>query len=126
VYPSTDMACSTRSHQLFAKGFLLDRTTIDWFIGHYTRTPADRDDPRASPLRAVNLAGLPPALVLVAGFDPLRDEGCAYAEKLAAAGVRARVRNDAGMFHGYFATSGTIGVAKDAMADVVRTLAAEL
>jgi acetyl esterase len=126
VYPSTDMACSTRSHHLFAKGFLLDRTTIDWFIGQYTRTAADRDDPRASPLRATSLAGQPPALILVAGFDPLRDEGCAYAEKLTAAGVRARVRNDTGMFHGYFATSGTIAVAKHAMADVVRTLAAEL
>jgi acetyl esterase len=122
VYPATDLTCSARSHALFARGFLLEASTIRFYIDQYVRTPADIDDPRASPLKAASFAGLPPAMVVTAGFDPLRDEGRAYADALAAAGVPVTYRNDAGMVHGYLAMSGAIDVAKDAMAEAVREL----
>jgi acetyl esterase len=122
VYPATDLTCSARSHALFARGFFLEAPTIRFYIDQYIRTPADIDDPRASPLKSTSFAGLPPAMVITAGFDPLRDEGKAYADALAAAGVDVTYRNDAGMVHGYFAMSGAIDVAKDAMSEAVREL----
>ncbi len=122
IYPATDLSCSTRSHALFARGFLLEETTIQFYIDQYVRTRADIDDPRASPLKSKSFRGLPPAMVVTAGFDPLRDEGKAYADALAAAGVPVTYRNDGGMVHGYFALSGAVDVAKDAMSEAVREL----
>ncbi len=123
IYPATDLSCSAASHKLFARGFLLEASTIRFYIDQYIRTPADIDDPRASPLKSASFAGLPPAMVITAGFDPLRDEGRAYADALAAAGVEVTYRNDAGMVHGYFAMCGAVDVAKDAMGEAVRELA---
>ncbi len=122
VYPATDLTCSTPSHELFARGFLLEASTIRFYIDQYVRTRADIDDPRASPLKATSFRGLPPAMVMTAGFDPLRDEGKAYADALAAAGISVTYRNDAGMVHGYFSLSGAVDVAKDAMSEAVREL----
>ena len=123
IYPATDLSCSAASHKLFARGFLLEASTIRFYIDQYIRTPADIDDPRASPLKSASFVGLPPAMVITAGFDPLRDEGRAYADALAAAGVEVTYRNDAGMVHGYFAMCGAVDVAKDAMGEAVRELA---
>ncbi|MEI2779256.1 MAG: alpha/beta hydrolase [Tetrasphaera sp.] len=94
--PVTQMAAPTRSREQFATGYFLTKANMDWYEAHYLGE-ADPTDVRASPLLADDLAGLPPAYVAVAGFDVLRDEGIAYAEKLRAAGVPVtlRVQEDA-------------------------------
>src|SRR6266508_1156270 len=75
VYPVTDVSAESQSYRDFAEGYLLTRESMRWFTNHYLKSASDADDWRASPLRAPSLAGLPPALVVTAGFDPLRDEG---------------------------------------------------
>ena len=87
VYPATDMAMVTRSSQTINEGILTTKT-MKWFTDHYLRGPKDVSDWRASPLRAANLAGVAPALVLTCAYDPLCDEGIAYARRLAREGVR--------------------------------------
>ena len=119
IYPATDMTRSMKSHELFAQGFYLEKGSIDFYLGHYLGTNDPRD-PRASPWFG-DVSGVPPALVITAGFDPLRDEGKAYADKLRAAGVPVEYRNDAGMFHGYFAC-GRLAVAADALAHAARAV----
>lgn len=91
LVPATDFSRTYRSAELFAKGYFLTAANMDWYEAHYL-DGADRSDPRASPLLAESLADLPPAYVAVAGWDPLRDEGIAYAEALRAAGVPVTVR----------------------------------
>ena len=85
-----------------AEGYFLSRAVMEWFCGHYLDDPSHGTDWRVSPLRAKNLAGLAPAVVCTAWFDPLRDEGTAYAEALAAAGVTTRYHDGPGLIHGYF------------------------
>lgn len=89
IYPATDQHRGAPSHTENAQGYLLTRDTMDYFCGHYLADPAQHDDWRASPLLCEDLGRLPPALVLTAGYDPLRDEGKAYAERLTAAGNSA-------------------------------------
>ncbi|MGO9488486.1 MAG: alpha/beta hydrolase [Solirubrobacteraceae bacterium] len=100
IYPVTDCAEVSRSRLTFAEGFLLTKENMDWyeeqFIGAH-----DRRDPRISPLLAPSLAGLPPTLLVTAGFDPLRDEGEAYAGRLATEGVRTVARRHPGYVHGF-------------------------
>src|SRR5258708_1566513 len=85
-----------------AEGFFLSRGVMEWFCGHYLADPTHGVDWRVSPLRAKSLAGLAPAVVCTAWFDPLRDEGKAYADALATAGVTTRYHHGAGLIHGYF------------------------
>jgi acetyl esterase len=87
VYPATDMAMVTDSSQHASEGILTTKT-MKWFIDHYLRGPKDVTDWRASPLRAADLSGVAPALVLTCSYDPLRDEGVAYARRLEREGVR--------------------------------------
>ena len=101
IYPVTDLVGETRSYRDFAEGYLLTREGMRWFIAHYLTAEAEAVDWRASPLRAQSLAGLPPALIVTAGFDPLRDEGEAYAERLRDAGVRVDSVCYGGMIHGF-------------------------
>ena len=89
IYPVTHQHQVTPSHTENAQGYLLTRDTMNYFAGHYFADPAQHDDWRASPLLREDLGRLPPALVLTAGYDPLRDEGKAYAERLTAAGNQA-------------------------------------
>ena len=103
VYPVTDYAGDTGSYRTYAQGYgMLDARSMRWFRDHYLRGEADRLDWRAAPLRAGDLSGLPPALVLTAQCDVLRDEGEAYAQRLSAAGVDVEYQECPGMIHGFF------------------------
>lgn len=102
VYPVTDYEFESPSMVDNAKGYFLEAETMRWFYDHYARTPDDFADPRFSPMRADDLTGLPRAVVVTAEFDPLRDQGEAYAARLRDAGVpTATVRAD-GLIHGFF------------------------
>ena len=101
VYPATDVTGDYPSREENASGFFLDQPTLIWFIGHYADTASDLADPLISPLRG-DLAGQPPAVIVTAALDPLRDEGVAYAEALAAAGVEVHQTTYPGLIHGFF------------------------
>jgi acetyl esterase len=101
IYPSTDLRLQTRSAELFSRGFLLTRADMDWYRRQYAPDPGTWTDPAASPLLAPSHAGLPPTWVWTAGFDPLRDEGAAYAEALRQAGVTAHHRCFTDQVHGF-------------------------
>lgn len=117
LYPATDGAGEYRSRELFSDGFFLTEAQMDWFKDQYV-ADADPLDPRLSVLRADDLTGLPPALVVTAGFDPLRDEGEAYARALRDAGVRVALRRFPGLIHG-FANAATVSrVSRDALIEV--------
>jgi len=126
VYPATDLGGDTPSHKSCGEGFLLTQADMDWFRGQYLNTPAEIDDPRASPLRAADLAGVAPALVFTAGFDPLRDEGQAYAKRLSAAGVKTIHREFDTLIHGFVGMRGALQAAARAMDDMVAGLRHEL
>jgi acetyl esterase len=118
VYPVTDHDFTTGSYVEHGDtGLLLDRAGMVWFWDHYAPDIADRDNPDASPLRASSHAGLPPAYVIIAEYDPLRDEGLAYAEKLSAAGVDVTVRTYDDMLHGFFTMPNFIQRGNEAIAD---------
>jgi acetyl esterase len=101
MYPTTSFAHDTLSTQENANGYFLTRDDMLWFRSLYLRSDADRDNPYASPLRARDLRGLPPALVMTAEYDPLRDEGEAYATRLREAGVAVLCTRYNGMIHGF-------------------------
>ncbi|MBX9942731.1 MAG: alpha/beta hydrolase [Reyranella sp.] len=126
IYPATDMAFDSPSHKSCGEGFMLTRAAMEWFRGHYLGGLGDIDDPRASPLRADDLAGLAPALVYTAGFDPLRDDGRAYADRLAAAGVKTIHREFDSLIHGFVGMRGVLQAAARAMDDMVAGLRHEL
>ena len=102
VYPATDFAMTHPSHSELETSILLTHSVIKWFCNHYLNSTADIDHWKASPARATTLAGLPPAYVLTAGADPLRDEGAEYAVRLKEAGVPVTYRHFPGQFHGFF------------------------
>lgn len=101
IYPVTDVMRETRTYADFADGYMLTRDSMRWFIAHYLTSKDDARDWRVSPLRAPSLAGLPPALIVTAGFDPLRDEGEMYAGRLRDAGNRVDYVCYGGMVHGF-------------------------
>ena len=101
VYPATDVAGEYPSRTENATGYFLDEPTMNWFAAQYLDADTDLLDPRLSPLRG-DLAGQPPAVVVTAEYDPLRDEGVAYADALAAAGVPVHQHTYAGLIHGFF------------------------
>jgi acetyl esterase len=111
VYPVTDLGAEAKSYTDFADGYMLTRESMRWFRAHYLARPGDAMDWRASPLRAASLAGLPPALVITAGFDPLRDEGEAYAARLRDAGVTVDTVCFGGMIHGFAGMGKVLGSA---------------
>lgn len=125
IYPATDAAGDYPSRQANGDGYLLTVPLMDWFRDHYL-DGADPADPRFSPLRAASLSDLPPALVVTAGFDPLLDEGRAYAEALSAAGVAAELRNYPGMIHGFINLAGGVDVARQAVDEMAAALKAGL
>lgn len=108
VYPVTDVGQDTPSYRENAEGFYLTAADMHWFWACYLGPVGDGGGPYASPLRAVNLGGLPAATVLTAECDPLRDEGNAYAERLREAGVPVTATCYPGMFHGFFGLAGRL------------------
>jgi acetyl esterase len=124
VYPVTDGACDTASYHANANSYLLTKEMMLWFWNHYVRTAADRLQPMASPLRAQSLHGLPPALVQTAEFDPLRDEGEAYAARLKEAGVPVRLTRYDGMIHGFFGMASVMDRATTAIGEAAAALRA--
>ncbi len=102
IYPATDNRTESESRRTLGDGYFLTTALMKWFFDHYAPAGVDRTDPRVSPLFAKDFAGLPPALVITAGFDPLRDEGKAYADRLMQAGVKVSFTNYPGTIHGFF------------------------
>jgi acetyl esterase len=102
IYPAVDSAGEYPSRAENARGYFLEQPTMEWFYGHYAGAWEDAKDPRLSPLHGADLSGLPPAVIVTAEYDPLRDEGEAYGEALRAAGGTAEVRRYDGMIHGFF------------------------
>jgi len=124
VYPRTAPDEDAPSHAAFADGYLLTRATILWFHAHYRSREDDRRDWRYAPLLRADLARLPPALVVVGEFDPLRDEGIAYAARLRDAGVSVRLADCRGMVHGFLSLGGAVDAARAALTDAARALRA--
>jgi acetyl esterase len=122
IYPATDQRCATASHERNAQGYLLERDGIRYFRRAYLPNEKDWLDWRASPLAAKSHAKLPPALVITAGYDPLLDEGRAYAERLRAAGTPVTYREFADMVHGFILFGGVIDTANVAVAECCAAL----
>jgi len=118
IYPATDFAMKHPSHSEPETSILLTHSVIKWFCNHYLSAPADIDNWQASPARAKTLAGLPPAYVLTAGGDPLRDEGDEYAGRLKEAGVPVTYKHFPGQFHGFFTMGKLLPQANVAATDI--------
>ena len=113
--PVMDMSSETPSRRTLASGYFLDQATIDWMLRHYCPPAMDLTDPRLSPALATDLTDLPPAQIHTAEFDPLRDEGEAYAKALRRAGVAVRYTCHEGMIHHFYGMAGAIPYARVAM-----------
>lgn len=118
LYPSTSHDRDTTSHAEFASGFLLTRPLMEWFSAHYLRGPEDARHPYVAPLHAEDLRGLPPALIVTAELDPLRDEAEAYARRLEDAGVPVWLRRYGGAVHGFLQMAGVVPAARAAIAEI--------
>jgi acetyl esterase len=101
IYPATDSSKQYPSKEAFAEGYLLTKNMMDWFTRHYMRSPEDLVNPLFSPLLTPDLNNLPPTFVITAGYDPLKDEGIAYAEALKAAGATVLHINYPNLIHGF-------------------------
>jgi len=127
LYPRTDFSAQTRSISLFARGFLLTKRDMDFFEAQYLRGPDIYPaDPRVSPLLAESLSGLAPALIAVAGFDPLRDEGESYAAALQAAGTAVDLRSMGSLTHGFASLFPLGGGSAAATSELISALRAHL
>ncbi len=122
IYPVTDANFTTESYTANANGYFLTRSAMQWFWDHYVPTTAGRKEAYAAPAQAKDLKGLPPALVLTAEFDPLRDEGEAYAHAMQAAGVEVSLTRYDGVVHGFFGMHATIAKAGLATAQAAKAL----
>lgn len=123
VYPNTDAAADTESMREVTDPHFFNVNAIKWYWGMYLGSPEDADNPLASPLRAADLSGLPPATVITAELDPLRDESELYAKRLAEAGVPAEIIRYDGMMHGFFTMVGILDTAREAVATAASRLA---
>jgi acetyl esterase len=122
VYPVTNHDFETVSYRDNADGYMLTRAAMGWYWSHYLSDPTDGRQPYASPLQASDLGGLPPALVITAEFDPLRDEGEAYGSRLRDAGVAATVHRYDGMIHGFFSMAAMLTQAEAAVNEAASAL----
>jgi acetyl esterase len=122
IYPALNADYTTASYRENGEGYLLTRAAMIWFWNHYLTSPADARNRAACPLQASDLSGLPPALVITAEYDPLRDEGEAYATRLGKAGVPVDTRRYKGMIHGFFQLSGVMDQGKQVIEDAASAL----
>jgi acetyl esterase len=126
IYPVVDATVERPSRKLFGEGFFLTDELMQWYTGHFLPEGLDPADPLISPLLSPNLKDSAPALVVTAGFDPLRDEGEAYAEALTAAGVPVLARRFPGLFHGFINSIGASPSSHDALVEVAGMMRALL
>jgi acetyl esterase len=124
VYPNTDQLADDPSMRAADDPYLFNRHSVAWYRQYYLADPGDAASPLASPLRAESLAGLPPALVITAEYDPLRDQGEAYARRLAGDGVEVELSRYPGMAHGFFTMAGTVDASRAAIAQAASRLRA--
>ena len=122
VYPRTAPHEDSASHQALAEGYMLTRKVILWFHDHYRAHDADREDFRYAPLITKNLARLPPALIVIGEYDPLRDDGIAYADRLRDAGNEVELADYPGMVHPFFSMGGAIDAGRRAMTQATAAL----
>ncbi|CAB1064865.1 hypothetical protein D1BOALGB6SA_9662 [Olavius sp. associated proteobacterium Delta 1] len=122
IYPITDCSFDTHSYKDNKEGYLLSRDLMKWFWNHFINDESEADDPYASPLRAKNFRDLPRALILTAGYDPLRDEGEAYGQKLQEAGVNVTCTRYPGMIHAFIRMTAQLDKANEALDEVSGTL----
>ena len=127
IYPAIDAAMETASQKEFTQdGYILSRLDMEWFWGHYLANRSDGDNAYASPNRARDLRGLPPAHIITAEFDPLRDEGEAYGEMLKKAGNQVKLKRYAGVVHGFVSLAPVIDQGKTAIRELADELKASL
>jgi acetyl esterase len=126
VYPVTDHADERPSMHDFAQGYFLTRAMMDYFWRHYLPKPEDGRHPHASPINAASLAGLPPAMVITAECDPIRDQGEAYAERLRESGVPVSAKRYEGAIHVFFNLAGVLDSGRQALADAGAALRSAL
>ena len=122
IYPVTDHNFDTPSYVENAEGFMLTREAMRFYWRLYLNDPSEADDMRACPLRARDLGNLPPALIITAEYDPLRDEGRAYADRLREAGNRVVYREYSGMVHGFMTSAGVLDAGKQAIREASAAL----
>lgn len=122
MFPSTDLAGHFASMEKFATGYFMDKRTIDWNYEQLLPAGFDRASPAISPLRAKDFAGLPPAYVMLGGYDPLHDEGLAYAEKLRQAGVQATIADYSDMVHCFIYLQTVLPQAHEAVAGAAKAV----
>jgi acetyl esterase len=126
IYPVTDFADESSSMREYAKDHFLTREQLDWFIAQYVASDADRYVPYASPLYARDVRGLPPAMMITAECDPLRDQGEAYARKLQMAGVPVELKRYEGMIHPFVSLGGVVDAGREAIAEAAAAVRAAL
>lgn len=126
IYPATEYAVPRASWLEHAKAPLLTTDDVLWFWAQYLPDAADRADPRATPSSATDLTGLPPAFVITAEYDPIRDDGEGYARRLAEAGVEVTATRYPGVFHGFFGFVGMLARTDEALRDAAVALTARL
>lgn len=122
LFPGTQVGAETSSLHEFAVGYFLERKAIEYFNSLYLPAGTDRNSPKVSPLRAKDFGGLPPAYVMLGGYDPLHDEGLAYAEKLKAAGVQVTIADYAGMVHCFIYLQTILPQAHEAVAEAAKAV----
>jgi acetyl esterase/lipase len=118
IYPAVDVASETQSMTTYADAYPLSRPTMEWFMGHYLGPGDDPADVRLSPIRETDLSGLAPAVIITAGFDPLVDQGEAYAKRLRDAGVPVAYRCYDGLAHAFVAFTGVVPCADIACREI--------